>query len=142
MRGLMQKMDIHMSVLLAQAKENKDQKKSMNSDLLDATRHALGSINLKDIEDADTLVGETELSYLGKASAIWTNPVFRNEIARIIRLQLEFTGMQASNFEQTIVGRGTINAADLIKSRFENLHTRYLDRTKPKESFDKFEVSA
>ncbi len=124
------------------AKEMEKAIKPSKEALLELARHQVGSINLRDIVDADLLTGESKAQYLANAELVWVNPVFKNELYRIIRKQLEFIAMQSSDFDQTLVGRGTINGADLIRERFETLHIQYADRNKPKEKFDKFEISA
>lgn len=110
--------------------------------LLELMRHQVGSVNLMDLASLDTLIGDARKQYLRDAESLWANPVFHNEINRVIRRQLEFIGTEAESDRQADVGRGTINGVTLLRERIEVIHAEYKGGDNPvKEVFDQFEVS-
>ncbi len=124
------------------ASVKKVSKKKLLETIVKINRHQIGSIDLADIIDVDALKPSDKKIYLQEAEVLWSNPVFQNETKKIIRLQLEFIGMNAEYFEQMLVGRGTINGCDLLRERIEKLHLEYKDSTQStEEKFDEFEIT-
>jgi hypothetical protein len=111
-----------------------------NKTVVDLNRHQIGSIDLSDLIWVEKLSESDRKKYLQDAEMVWANPVFQNEILRMIQAQLEFIGMQALTWEQSLVGRGVINGLDLIKTQMENYHNQHLQAIRPAEKFDKFEI--
>lgn len=105
-------------------------------------RHALGSISLEEIKVLDEKMSKTERAdYLRNAELVFKNPVFQNEIARIIREQEKFTAAMAETWEAVLVGRGTIHAAVLLEDRFAHLHLEYKAMIEPEDKdFDPHEI--
>jgi hypothetical protein len=108
--------------------------------VVEFNRHQIGSISLTDIDYIDSLSVSDRRNYLQQAENIWTNPVFQNEIKTIIQKQLEFIGMESKDYNQILIGRGTINGVSLLQERLETLHSEYIQGIKPPEKFDEFDV--
>lgn len=114
--------------------------KKINEDLVKLNRHFLGSIDLDDIVNADTLTGTDRKIYLENAEVLFSNPVLMNELRRAVKLQVEFIAREAIGDEQVYIGRGGINMADLLVERFNNLHAEYKEETKREDPFDPYGV--
>ena len=112
-----------------------------SKDLTDLNRHELGSISLEDIIDVSILDGAKRKEYLANAEQIWNNPVFVNEIKIMIQAQLEFIGKECAEFAQTLVARGTINGASILREVIQAYHMEYRESTKQKDKdFDPFAI--
>jgi hypothetical protein len=87
------------------------------------TRNNLSSIDLADIDILKKKLGidipEEDRVARAKEANIFYNNVFEDEIKLFIQAQLEFIAKKASNTEQLMIGRGTINGLSLIKEWFE-----------------------
>lgn len=96
-----------------------------------ANRHYLESIDLKDLDRIfDGMKEQEKKDYIARASEIWANPVFLQELRRIIGSQSVFVSSQCFNWEQVLVGRGTINGVGLVEDCFRRLHSMHLDNLK------------
>lgn len=111
-------------------------KKDFSGMLTDLNRNQLGSISLKDINNITEYSSSEGKQYLQDAEVLWNNPVFQNEIKKMIQIQLEFIGNEATEISQVFVARGTINGVQLLHEWIEMLHNKYTQQTKPKEDFD------
>ena len=110
-------------------------------DILDLTRNAVGLINLKNIYDIDCEIDKIKrIDYLKEIDLIYKNPVFKNEISRMLDLQIKFTACNAIG-DQVLVGRGGINVLSLLEERFQSLSNEYREKLKqPDKNFDKFKI--
>ena len=111
----------------------KRSKKEFKESLLEINRHIIGSIDLSDMFDIDSLTPSDRLKYLQDSELIYNNNTFQNELKWIVQRQLEFIGMESVEFDHTLVGRGTMNCADLLTERFEKLHEEYKAVTRPEK---------
>lgn len=122
----------------------KPKTKTVAKILLELNRHQIGSINLSDVVTPETLLPEQRTQYLREAESLWKNIVFQNELKLIMRRQLEFVGMQAADFDQVMVARGTINGSSLLLEKIEQLHIQFMEKTKRPELVDernKFDIA-
>ncbi len=115
-------------------------RKKINEDIVKLNRHILGSIDLDDIVDADSLEGTDRKNYLEQAEVLFANPVLINEIKRAIKLQVEFIAREAVGEDQMYIGRGGINLGELLIERFTMLHSEYKEKVEPEEPFDPLEI--
>jgi hypothetical protein len=115
-------------------------KKSFNELLTDLNRNQLGSISLNDINNIQNFSASERKSYLQDAEVIWSNPVFQNEVKKIVQTQLEFIAKFTTEQSQVYVGRGTINGIMILYEWIEKLHNEYTQLTKPEEKFDPFDL--
>jgi hypothetical protein len=107
--------------------------------IIETTRHCLGSINLSDMVVVDSLTPTDRLNYLKDAEGVFQNQVFQNELKMMVQAQLEFIGLNAANYEEVIMGRGTMNGIDLMLERFSALHNEYRQAIKPEDkNFNEF----
>lgn len=111
-------------------------KQNFSEMLTDLNRNQLGSISLKDINDVTRFTTGERKQYLQDAEVLWTNPVFQNEIKKMIQVQLEFMGNEATEISQVFVARGTINGVQCFHEWIEMLHNEYTQLNKPEEDFD------
>ena len=110
-----------------------------NEKLTENTRHVLGSINLSDMVDIGSLTPADKLNYLKEAEGVYQNEVFQNELKIMVQAQLEFIGLNAANYDEVIMGRGTMNGFSLMQERFSILHNEYRQAIKPEDKdFDPF----
>lgn len=117
----------------------KKRSKTTNEKLIEINRHCIGSINLTDIVNVDRLTPAERLDYLKGAEHIFKSPIFQNELKIMIQTQLEFIGWNSADFEQVLMGRGTLNGIDLLMERFSKLYEEYKQATRPEDKdFDKF----
>lgn len=103
-------------------------------------RHYLSSIKPDDLDEYLIKLNESERrEYEAEASTIFNNPVFKREIKYLLGQQVLFISNESGNWEQVLLGRGTINGIGLIEDRFNLLNSRHLENIGPsKEAVDKF----
>jgi hypothetical protein len=120
-------------------KKRSTKKKTFNEKITENTRHVLGSINLSDVVDINSFTPADKLNYLKEAEGVYQNEVFQNELKMMVQAQLEFIGLNAANYEEVIMGRGTMNGIDLMLERFSILHNEYRQAIKPEDkNFNEF----
>jgi uncharacterized protein (UPF0305 family) len=120
-------------------KKRSTKKKTFNEKITENTRHVLGSINLSDVVDINSFTPADKLNYLKEAEGVYQNEVFQNELKVMVQTQLEFIGLNAKNYDEVIMGRGTMNGIDLMLERFSALHNEYIQAIKPEDTnFDRF----
>lgn len=120
-------------------KKRSTKKKTFNDKAAENTRHVLGSINLSDLVDVNLLTPTDKLNYLKEAEGMFQNTTFQNELKTMIQAQLEFIALNAANYEEVIMGRGTMNGLSLMLERFSTLHNEYKQATKLEDKdFDPF----
>jgi hypothetical protein len=122
-------------------KQKKTTKKTFAQKSVELNRHQLGSINLNDRLVIHTLKGTARTNYIRSAELVFVNEAFKNEIKALIQAQLEFIANQASDFDQVLFGRGTINGLFILEEVFEKYHNEFIELTKQPEDFDRFEIS-
>ena len=98
-------------------------------------RHALGSIDLADLEDEPPATPEQRKAYCARIAAVW--PVIEKDMKRLMHEQLMFSSQQAATWEQAIMGRGTFNGADLLYEKWLAAFNEHMNETKKPEEFDK-----
>lgn len=103
-----------------------------------ANRHYLGSINTTDGDEyLETCTESERREYETQASLIFNNSVFKREVKRLLALQANFIASESEDWEQTLMGRGTINGIGLFEDRFALLNSRHLENIKrPEENVD------
>jgi len=120
-------------------KKRSTKKKTFNEKATENTRHILGSIDLSNMLDINSFTPTDKLNYLKDAETIFQSVVFQNEMKTMIQAQLEFIGMNAANYDEVIMGRGTMNGFSLMQERFSILHNEYRQAIKPEDrDFDPF----
>ena len=78
-------------------------------------RHYLSSISPTDADEyLDNLTESEKREYEANAALVLNNPTFQKEIKHLFALQSFFIANQSQNWEQTILGRGTVNGIGLI----------------------------
>lgn len=97
-------------------------------------RHYLSSVTLKDLDEQEDFFRSMQESekkaYVANASLIYSNPVFLQEVRRIFGAQALFVAAQSQNWDQSLVGRGTINGVGLVEDQFRKLHSIHLENVK------------
>lgn len=69
-------------------------------------------------------------AYVADASVVYNTQAFKDIITEIQYDQLVFMGLQSENDRQLMIGRGTINGADLIESRMAQLDAEHQQNVK------------
>lgn len=111
--------------------EDKTEEKPQEASYFLVNRHYLQSINIEDLDEYLTSMSESERKeYEAEASLIFTNKAFQREIKHLLGEQALFIANQSGNWEQVILGRGTVNGVGLIDDRFKLLYSRHLDNIK------------
>ena len=104
-----------------------------------ANRHYLMSVKPADADEY--LEGLTEgdrRAYEAEASTVFNSKVFQREIKYLLGHQALFVANQASNWEQSLIGRGNVNGIGLILDRFQDLSSRHLENIRrPEAAVDK-----
>jgi hypothetical protein len=119
--------------------KERSKKKDLKKELICINRKLIGSISLNDIIFEEELTPTEQKKYLQDAEMIYNNPVFSNELKKMIQRQLEFIGMESTSQDEVYIARGTMNGFDLLIERFSTLHKKYEQATKPEDTdFDKF----
>jgi len=83
------------------------------------------------------------LSDAAEGSMIYQSQTFKDIITEIQYEQLVFMGLQSDNDRQLMIGRGTINGADLVEERFARLHAEHiqnLENARPVDESHKHDV--
>lgn len=110
-------------------KEAEDKK--YNIAYFQMNRHYLFSLAPKDFDNVfDGMDGSQRRAYLANASLVWANPTFINEVKHMIAMQSVYVSSKCQNWDQNLVGRGTINGAGLFEERFKLLHSMHLENIK------------
>lgn len=127
--------------IIAAIKENVPSKSKTNFEtIVEINREQLGLLNLKDIRHLESMEEAEKRSYIGSAEAIYSSPVFKNELAILMQKQLEFSIQFSPNYEADLISRGSINGVSLVEERFKELHLYFMAQVpKPKgeeEDFD------
>lgn len=97
-------------------------------------RHLLGSIDLSDVKEEEQTEGERK-EYCGAICAVF--PRLEKDMKRFLYDQLMFVSNQADTWERVIFGRGTFNGMSLLYEHWKKANDEHLEKTKPKETFDK-----
>ena len=113
-------------------------KKTLIKNLVKINRNFIGSIDLGDIINVDKMTPTDRINYLKEAETLYNNPVFQNEIKKMVQTQLEFIAMQTTDQDQVYVGRGTISGLDLLMETINHYHNEYKQAIRPEENFNKF----
>jgi hypothetical protein len=93
-----------------------------------ANRYYLSSVGPEHLDNVfNSMTERAKKDYVARASEIWANPIFREEIKRMEGSQSLFVSSECQNWEQSLVGRGTINGVGLVEDRFRRLHGMHLD---------------
>lgn len=97
------------------------------SDAVNLTRENLGLIRLdeKYVVDLDKYDDD---SYLRKAKDVLDNPMFSDEVKRIIFEQMHKIALDSPNWESNLIARGTINGVCLLQERLELYNGMYEQR--------------
>ena len=88
-------------------------------------------------EYLEELTEAEKKDYEAEASMIANSKVFQREIKYLFGGQALYIATQSANWDQTLVGRGTINGIALVEERFKLLDSRHKESIKPTEEFDK-----
>ncbi len=102
-------------------------------------RHKMGSIDLSDMREDQTMTESERQSYCASISAVF--PRLERDIKRFMYKQLEWNVTQAENWQQTVFGRGTFNGLDLLLEQWRQAHNEHQELLKPK-SFDQYKPTA
>lgn len=124
----------------------KDPIYKVNHILDDLKKNQVVLMNLLNVLDLDEylekLTEQEKKDYEAEASMIYNNKVFRKELKYLFGQQALYVATQSDNWDRTLVGRGSVNGIALVEERFKTLDSRYKDRIKPVEEFDKHGLMA
>lgn len=97
-------------------------------------RHYLSSVKPGDADEYLTKLTNAERrQYEVDASLVYNNLVFQKEVKHLLALQVQFVANESSNWEQVLIGRGTVNGIGLIEDRFQLLNSRHFENIKRPE---------
>lgn len=104
-----------------------------------ANRHYFMSVKPEDSDEYYEGLNENEKkTYEAEASTVFNSKVFQREIKYLLGHQALFVANQASNWEQSLIGRGNVNGIGLIHDRFQDLNSRHLENIRrPEAAVDK-----
>jgi hypothetical protein len=74
--------------------------------------------------------------YAAAASLVYNSQPFKDIVTEIQYDQLVFMGLQSENDRQLMIGRGTINGADLIEQRMRELDAEHQQNVKDNQPAD------
>ena len=102
-------------------------------------RHYLLSVKPEDADEYLEISNESERrEYEAEASTVFNNKVFKRELKHLFALQALFVANEATNWEQSLIGRGNVNGIGLVLDRFEELNSRHLENVRrPEPALDK-----
>lgn len=102
-------------------------------------RHYLLSVKPEDSDEYVEGLNESEKrAYEAEASTVFNSKVFQREIKYLLGHQALFVATQATNWEQSLIGRGNVNGIGLILDRFQDLNSRHLENIRrPEAAVDK-----
>ena len=100
-------------------------------------RHQLGSLSLDDARDELEETKQKERN----ASIATSYKHIEISIKKLIIAQQEFMANQCENESQLLFGRGTTNGLSLVLEEMQSYKNQHEELSKPKEGFDKHEVS-
>ena len=105
-----------------------------------AKRSFLGSIDKDRVIYLKNMSESEKKEHDGSISQIFVMPAFKRELDSMIDTQVYWLGEEADGDRQHTFGKGTINGLNLVKERFELIHSTVLERNKPhKEPEDPLE---
>lgn len=111
-------------------------KKKDHDDVLELFRKIVGSLQLSDIKNFDSLKGDDRHKFLLFCNTVYTSDFFEQIIRNII---FEYT-MKAANAEEvkdTMINRSAANGVNMIQSFFKKYSLRYEKEFQGrKEEFD------
>lgn len=93
--------------------------------IVEINRNSLCLIDISKIKNLDEMSDSEKRQYLAQAEAIYSNPVFQNELAILMQGQLELAIQLAQNYEQDLIARGSINGIGVVEERFNELHLKH-----------------
>ena len=94
-------------------------------------------LKIKDFSRINKLMSPDERKqYASEGSMIYQSQAFKDIISEIQYEQLVFMGLQSDNDRQLMIGRGTINGADLVEERIFKLHADHLQNLKDAQPID------
>lgn len=93
-----------------------------------ANRHYLAQVQPEDLDDKLSKMSQSELQeHLARASEIWINPVFKEELRHMLGSQALFVAAECRDWQQSLIGRGTINGIGVVEERFKRLYGMHMD---------------
>lgn len=114
-----------------------DRKEPTDSERIIALlRHQLGSINLDDARDVKEMTEDERAEYLGRVAVAW-KLIMEPMLKKFVISQEEFMAKNANGEIQYAFSRGTINGLLLVRDELEKLYSEHIERTRPKEGFDR-----
>lgn len=106
---------------------------------VNVVRHALGSINLKDIKDMRDWTESDRKNHLAEIGVITAKRAFKLEIDALKEAQVYYMAAEVSaNPKLAEFSGGTLNGIELVRERFEQLAGEHYQKTKPKEVYDPY----
>ena len=95
----------------------------------------LGLLSHRDFADLDAGMSEAERKqYVSTIAGVLE--ILQKELKWAEVQQLMHIGKSAENWEQVLIGRGSINAINVLLERWEAMNTEHQVNIKPKEEFD------
>lgn len=95
-----------------------EKEEKLKKELLTVTRHNLSSIDLSDIKEEE--LSEEEAKSRNSEIERFYNGIFKNEIKKMIKDQLDFIMQTATENDQLNFGRGTLNGFKLVMEWFQD----------------------
>lgn len=96
----------------------------MSNESIKLTRHALGSIDLSDLDDQKELSEAEQKEYCASIAAVF--PRLEQDIKRFMYNQLLFSAKEAANWEQVIFSRGVLDGFSMLLEYWQGAHNEYL----------------
>lgn len=107
----------------------------MDRDLTAMVRAQLKGLDVN-VDFFASMQEDTKAEFLGSAHKVFTEPAFKRVMDVLKNRQIEFSMLQAEDWEGVKFGRATINGIALVIEEFEELSAAYLETVQPKEKFD------
>lgn len=143
MRALCRRLALRIDPSIRTIIEQSPLPKGMRRPLIDAVRYQLEGITISHEVKGSLLDGmttEQETDFCEKASDVLKNPTFLTTVHHLIAQQVDYTVKRASNMDEVLFGRATINGLSLLKEQFEALTARAEELRKVEEQFDPLDV--
>lgn len=91
--------------------------------------HALGSVDLSDVEEEKEQTEAERAEYIAAISAVY--PRLEKDIKRFLYAQLMFVSNNAETWEQVLFGRGTFNGMDVLLNYWKQAHIENAQKSRP-----------
>ena len=108
------------------------------ADTKDLIREILNSWSYQDLKDEELSEGDRidrENTILGLH-----DKHLKPMLDSLLKQQIEYAVKNSETWDQVLFNRGTINGFDLLRTKLEDIKSAALERAKPKEEFNKYQI--